>query len=454
MSVQAFAEINLDDSSIEWIRRDNRRFVDNLGHVFKADGFYYRAVYREKIDIVKDLVSKGLLQSLADEGLIPKQDIVEIAHARYGMLMKTRAARWSVKVQHYPLAAIKRAALTWLKINLRLLKQGYGLWDGHYGNFIYLGNGVPTWVDIGSFVPLENDQQLFGFKEFKQHFVLPLLVLSGFPALLKKRYQLIKAGGMTLKEARDLVGAEAWSDLQDKTGVSLGQLLSGTTGRRRTLHAMAELVRSLEIRAPKDRWSDYRTPEALQRALQPDRVYASNFKRDQTVLDLVLRSNPREILDVGANNGYHASLFAAKGYDVLGIDRDEFAVNSFYRWTRSHPELKLCASVDDFSATHQTADTVVSLALTHHLALSAKMPFDAICRRYAEMAERVLIVEFMPNGLGRLGEVIPSPLPDHYRLELFLSSLGACFANVEVIDYPQPAGRSPRILVHCTGPKT
>jgi SAM-dependent methyltransferase len=187
--------------------------------------------------------------------------------------------------------------------------------------------------------------------------------------------------------------------------------------------------------------------------LRPNYLEQAEDPRDRVVLDLVRRAGAKDVFDVGCNDGLHAVIFAAAGYDVLGVDTDAYAIDKFYGWLRKRPEFNVAVSIDNFKTLAHKASTVVSLALTHHLALTAKMPFDEIARRYAEMSRESLIVEFMPNGLGSTVRR-PDPLPDDYRLEVFLDALKQHFGHVEVVDYARPEGKALRTLIYCSGRRT
>ena len=440
--------LDLDDPRIDWVSKHKRKNREPLGDVFRLGTSHFcRAIHRDKAYIARDLIRKGVLDALVDKQLIPPYEVVDIEHRDYAMLMRAESAPWAIRVPRYPLSALKEAALVWLGINRLLFEHGYGLIDGHYANFVMMRNGAPVWIDVGSIVPLNERPHMCGIGEFIRYFAYPLLVLSRNPNSLGKRGQLLKRGGITSEEATSLAGGDPLDSALTKQEI-VSMRSPAKLGRIHTVELLTGVMQSLELRVPKGKWSEYRGVTALDRALRPEP--RADEPRNQVVLDLVRKSNPAEILDVGANNGFHSALFAAQGYNVLGIDTDEFAMDSFYSWIRRHPELKIFASVENFSWTAHRADTVVSLALTHHLAISGKIPFEEIAARYAEMARKTLIVEFMPNGLGGLRGARPNPLPEHYGLKNFTNALSKHFRSVSIIDYERPPDRPPRTMICCT----
>lgn len=439
-------EIDLDSPSVQWVSDAS---LDPMGRVFTLEGTYYRAIYNEKVAFVDELVRKGVLDVLADNLLVPRQTIEPISHQRFGMLMRSETAKWPVRAVRFPLSALRKAALVWLAINRLLLRHDYGLCDGHYGNFRLFNNSVPKWVDLGSIVPLGN-RQMYGVEEFLTQFAYPLLLLSRVPELLTSRNQLLKKGGISRDETRKML-SEAGTQLKPEENALL--FASSEIPRENLLKGLRAITIGLTFKWHKTLWSDYRKM-GLAHALDEERVYNAEDPRDRTVLELVKRLKPQEVIDMGANKGYHSVMFAAQGFEVLAIDSDEFSVSSCYAWLQDKPHLHVCCSVDSFKRAQHSADTVVSLALSHHLSLRAKMTFDEIAVRYAELAKRHLLVEFMPNGMGGTAP-LPNPLPDWYTLEHFLESFSRRFASVRVVDWDgeRPAHLGARTLVHCAHPR-
>jgi hypothetical protein len=224
----------------------------------------------------------------------------------------------------------------------------------------------------------------------------------------------------------------------------------GWSSRRPLLQALRRSLESIDPRPAHAYWTDYRGESRLTVGM-PDWSVPTEDPRTGKVLELIEKVRPRRALDIGANDGYFAALAARAGATVLAVDCDEGAIDKFNLWIEETPlAVKAFASVDTFQKSPHRADLVMGLALVHHIAITQKYKFDYIARRFAEMSERALITEFMPNGVGRF-RVEPDPLPAHYRLDLFLAELRKYFAIVEVVPYERPGHLSPRILIFCDG---
>jgi len=209
---------------------------------------------------------------------------------------------------------------------------------------------------------------------------------------------------------------------------------------------LKRLLLSLRPEPEKGIWSDYRPLESVPEVKADPRA--------RVIADLVEELGPASIMDVGANDGYFSALLAARGYKVLAVDSDEYALSKFVRWANDQPDsFAGCAAgcLGNFHDVPHRAELVLGLALTHHIALTELYKFDYIAKRFAEMSNEHLITEFMPNGLGSLE--MPDNLPEWYKLEHFLTELGRWWNDVRVVDYKLPLERAPRTLIVCRSKK-
>jgi hypothetical protein len=60
----------------------------------------------------------------------------------------------------------------------------------------------------------------------------------------------------------------------------------------------------------------------------------------------------------------------------------------------------------------------------------------------------MLIVEFMPNGLG-INKLKPNPLPGYYNIDNFIKCFKAHFLSVENLGVTTDTNDSPRIMLVC-----
>lgn len=155
-------------------------FRDPSGFVFRQDGIIYRhvnIVYKENYDY---LITSGLYQDLTGRGLLIPHDEVDIDYAKSESAYKTLRPKL-VEFISYPyewcFSQLKDAALTTLQIQKRSLEYGMTLKDASAYNIQFMA-GKPTLIDTLSFEKYHEGEPWVAYKQFCQHFLAPLALMS------------------------------------------------------------------------------------------------------------------------------------------------------------------------------------------------------------------------------------------------------------------------------------
>ena len=444
----------LDPAKLNWV---GIRFLDPLGRVFRLEGDYYRAIYPDKVKYVGELFQSGIVDQLTSAGLLLPMERAPLSVRGYGLVLKTQASPWKISADTYTRRALRASGLSWISINEILLRHGLGLVDAHLGNFVLTGRCRPHWIDLGSIVPVKEAES--ATLEFANTILYPLELLASNRGLERVARLLLREGGASQAEHNAMLGwTRSFSPLA-ALAVGTGfisrasrRLLreAGWPKRRAVLRSLRRRVESINPKPARNYWTDYRSDGAIDVGT-PGWTLPTEDPRTGKVVELIERVRPRRVLDIGANDGYFSALAARAGAKVLAVDSDEGAIDKFHQWIeRTSLEVEAFASVDTFQRTPHKAELVVALALVHHIAITQKYKFDYIAKRFAQMSERALITEFMPNGVGRFS-IAPDPLPAHYNLDIFLLELRKYFTTVDVVPYSRPGHLSPRTLIFCDG---
>ena len=432
------------------------KFLDPIGRVFLMDGDYYRAIYPEKVEYVHNLFKSGLIDELIREKILLPVQQTDIVVEGYGLVLKTKGTTWKIEPHTFTRRTLKMAALNWIKMNEFLLIHDMGLIDAHLGNVRLTGKCEPLWIDLGSIQPLNREDQ--GIREFMQCQIHPLVIFGSQKNLDHVVRLLIQNGGISNKEFNNLIGLDIVRFISVKMINITAQInrilrhfgLESVFQRRFYLKLLKNIVASVNVEPPHKSWTDYRNSDVS----QPETAEFNQTNADsrpQKVLDLINKIHPKTMIDVGANDGVFSVLAAQSCNKLLAIDSDEGAIDKFVQWALNTPlDIEASGCVDDFHHIHYRADLVLGLALVHHLAISQQYKFDYIAKRFADMSDRALITEFMPNGIG-VGKKMPDPLPEYYKLEYFIIELKKYFTCVDVINYDRDSKLSPRILIFCYG---
>jgi ribosomal protein L11 methylase PrmA len=182
--------------------------------------------------------------------------------------------------------------------------------------------------------------------------------------------------------------------------------------KRMSRYALDALIDNLEsaVRAlrwtPRDTlWADYYedtnyTPAAFEH-------------KEKIVAEMLDISRPGMVVDLGANTGKFSRMASGRGIFTLAVDSDPSAVERNYRQVREKGERNMLPLLLDITnpspaigwenaersswMSRASADTVLALALIHHLAISHNLPLCRLADFFRKMG-KFLVVEFIPKN--------------------------------------------------------
>jgi ribosomal protein L11 methylase PrmA len=398
-------------------------FRDPSGFVFVRDGVVYRQVqpaYREHYD---RLVSSGLLRRLVDEGLLVDHEDCAVPPAAPGAYKILRPA--PIDVISYPyewsFGQLKDAALLTLRVQKRALGAGMVLKDATASNVQYQ-RSRPIFIDTLSFEAYAEGRPWSAYRQFCQHFLAPLSLMSGVDVRLGRLLG-VHLDGVPLDLASRLLPRRTWlrpglamhihahaaAQRRYEGGSPNGSASSASVSRRGLIGLLESLERTIEKlqwHPAGTEWADYESTHRYSAA--------SNDDKRQLVQGWfhALVPVPARVVDLGANTGVYSRLVAERGATVVSVDGDPAAVELNYRRSATEqaaPILPLLVDLTNlgtgggWAGTERSplferirADFALCLALVHHLAIGNNVPFDRIAAWLATVAPR-LIIEFVPK---------------------------------------------------------
>ncbi|HNY03123.1 MAG TPA: hypothetical protein PKG48_11075, partial [Bacteroidales bacterium] len=149
-----------------------------------------------------------------------------------------------------------------------------------------------------------------------------------------------------------------------------------------------------------------------------------SFTRKKEIIGRFVRSiGPATLWDLGANNGEFTRIAARQGVDCVAFDIDPIAVDIDYLDVRSTGIPNLLPLVMDLTnpspsigwnnrerpgfTARTLPDTVIALALIHHLAISNNLPFSHIATFLHGVCTN-LIIEFVPKSDSQVQKLLES----------------------------------------------
>ncbi len=395
-------------------------FRDPSGFVFIRSGEIYRQVncsYREHFD---HLMSSGLYDELVERELLIPHEEIDVEPAEPGRVYKILSPR-PVHFISYPyewsFSELKDAALLTLEIERRALERGMSLKDASAFN-VQFEKGKPVHIDTLSFELYQEGAPWVAYRQFCQHFLAPLALMSYVDVRLLALFRPY-LDGIPLDVASKLLPLKSRFNFGLTAHLHLHALaLKHYSSRRNAsftisrtallglLDNLESTVRGLVWRPAGTAWHDYYAhppyqPSAME---QKERLVAG-------MLELIT-PRPAVVWDLGANTGRFSRLTSRNGITTISFDIDPGAVEKNYLEIRSEGESNLLPLVIDLSnpspglgwenrersslIDRGNADALLVLALIHHLAIGSNLPLNKIAH-FLSLLTDWLIIEFVPK---------------------------------------------------------
>lgn len=432
------------------LKRIGGSFRDPNGFVFVADGTVYRQVnerYRTNYD---QLMSSGLYQELVDRHLlIPHSETNEsVPHTEHAYkVLRPEQIPFISYPYEWSFSQLKDAALTTLDIQKRALSRGMILKDASAYN-IQFHRGRPLLIDTLSFESYEDGRAWVAYRQFCQHFLAPLVLMSQKDVRLSQLLR-IHIDGIPLDLASALLSRRSWLNsgiamhlqLHARAQSRYAGKATGDAGKRqqkrldkRALTNVAESLRStisgLKWDHGQTSWADY---------YEGDSYQESGFEQKKAIVSEFLEvMKPVRVWDLGANTGVFSRIAAGRGAFTVSMDNDPGVVEANYLESKRggeshlHPLLVDLANPSaaigwanderDSLTDRCEADCLLALALIHHIAISNNVPLENTARFFASLAEW-LIIEFVPKNDKKAQQLLSAreDIFDEYTQERFES---------------------------------
>lgn len=424
-------------------------FRDPDGQVVLLGDRVLRLIHPEAVDLAETLLASPTLRRFEEEGRLvhtqPLEDpavseTLQAIQAREEGRSAGRETGWQADevglvLEHeripfpsypheWPAEMLQAASELTLDLATDLVDEGLGLKDATPYNVMFRGP-EPVFIDLLSAELRDpHDPTWLPHAQFVRTCLLPLylhrdLGLEPADVLLTRRdgiepaqaYRMLGMLRRLLPPYLGLVTLPTW------LGGETGEQMAETHRDRREddpekaafiyerqLAKLAKRVGKLQPGASKQgsHWADYmETSEYDQEALAAKEAFVSQ------ALDI---SQPDWVLDVGCNTGHFSQLAAETGASVVAIDYDPAVVGLTWHRARDR-DLDILPLVVDLSRpppavgwanaeapsflerAHDRFDTVLMLALVHHLLVTERIPLPRIVDMAAWLTRDRVVVE-------------------------------------------------------------
>ena len=362
---------------------------------------------------------------------------------------------------------LKDAALALIRIQKQALDCNMSLKDASAYNMQFF-KGKPILIDTLSFEIYKENQPWVAYRQFCQHFLAPLSLMASRDIRLGQLMR-IYIDGLPLDLVSGLLPISTWfkpallthihlhakaqkryagqgfgghDPISSKIGIVSPESLASAPKRKLTKHSLTALIHHLESAITSMQWHPTSTEWSNYYEDTNYSPEAMNHKK-RLVEAYLSESNPRTIWDLGANTGVFSRIATAKDIDTIAFDVDPAAVEKNYlmmkgmKWGQISNQVKkgtdfksvpfsetkllpLCLDLTNPSPPlgwaneerlslieRGPADTVLALALIHHLTISNNLPFSHIAAFLSQVC-RFLIIEFVPKNDSQVQRLLRS----------------------------------------------
>ena len=427
-------------------------FRDPSGFLFHREGRLYRQVNDSYRADYKQLMESSLYQDLTEQGLlIPHVETSEPRMSGGGSLViQPETIPFISYAYEWCFSQLQDAALTTLATQKKAVERGMSLKDASAYNIQFRGCR-PVLIDTLSFERYREGEPWVAYRQFCQHFLAPLALMSHTDVRLSQLLR-VNIDGIPLDLASHLLPSKTHLNLGLATHIHLhaqaqhkyADKAAKPTTRKMSRTAFLGIIDNLESTTKRLSWK----PEGTEWG---DYYAATNYTdaslehKAQLVAEYLERVNPKTVWDLGANTGRFSRIAAERGIPTVAFDIDPAAVELNYIDCRKREEKSMLPLLSDLTNPSPAigwqnrerqsliergpCDTAMALALIHHLAIGNNLPFDHVVDFLAGIC-RTLIIEFVPKSDSQVRRLLATreDIFPNYTREAFEQVFAARFA--------------------------
>ena len=408
-------------------------FRDPAGSVEVRPDGVYRSIRGSFAADILAFLATPLASELVARGRLVASEVVSPSVSEALVLRHPRISFQSYPWEWSPGMWLAAAELT-LTLCSELVEQGWQLKDATPLNVLFQG-ARPIFVDVLSIERTDPHQPIWlAYGQFVRTFLLPMLAYSqlGWPLQLSltrrdgyEPEEIYPALSLASRLRRTALWAVTLPSLLAKTkngktgNIAIRSVKDPDLAKQILLRTLKRLLSQMRQVTPAHRtstWSHY--AETANHYSDEDHDDKRRF-----VSNVLGNVGPLKLLDVGCNTGVYSNLAADAGAEVVSIDTDLQAVDRLYASLKVNAKniLPLCVDLahptpaagwenrESASLLSRCAghfDTVMMLAVLHHLLLRNQIPMNRIAALLSELTIRHLIVEWVPPTDSKFKELL------------------------------------------------
>ncbi len=281
--------------------------------------------------------------------------------------------------------------------------------------------GKPIFIDTLSFEKYKEGQPWIAYKQFCQHFLAPLSLMS-YTDIRLNQLNRIYIDGIPLDLTSSLLSVNTYFNFSLLTHIHLHakgekrysnhqknlkfkNLKVNKISLLGLIDNLESAVKSLNYKFAGSPWGNYYS----------DTNYSKQgFEHKKQIIERFLKEvKPKTAWDLGANTGVFSRIASNLRITTISFDNDPEAVEKNYLQCLRDKESNILPLILDLTnpspgigwenkerlslEERGPTDTILALALIHHLAISNHLPLNRIVQFFKNMCESA-VIEFVPKS--------------------------------------------------------
>ena len=395
-------------------------FRDPSGFLFFENEVLYRQINQEYKNEYEHLMDSGLYKRLVDSKLLiphTEADMISPNKEKLYKIIKPESIPFISYPYEWCFSQLKNAAITTLEIQKIAIDYNMTLKDASSYN-IQFRQGKPILIDTLSFEKYQEGQTWKPYKQFCQHFLAPLALMSQKDIRLNQLFR-IYIDGIPLDLADKLLPSKklymfsllSHIHLHAKSQKHYENKDIKIKTRKMPRNSFVGIIESLHSGIKKLKWIPEKTEWG---DYYNDTNYSQGSfeEKIQTVSKFLDKTKAKLVWDLGANTGIFSRLASKKDIETISFDIDPAAVEKNYLTCIQEADTKLLPLLLDLTNPSSSigwnsvernsfvergpADVVIALALIHHLTISNNIPLFNLAEFFHGICN-YLIIEFIPK---------------------------------------------------------
>ena len=392
-------------------------YRDRDGFIVVTDQTAQRYVHHSYAKTYDQLMQSGLYQRLVGEGLLISHVEKSLGYEegiQYYKILEPQFLPFISYPYEWTANQWKEALLNLLKINSLCIEYGMILKDATPFNFSFL-NGQCIFIDTLSFEIYQDGEPWTAYRQFCESMLGPS-ALAFFNDVVWIRMMQSFINGWPLQMISANLPAHTWLNSSllfhihlhcrfNKKNINKKQSTHLSKEKLLVLWSLIEKsVRGWNKKSNTKVWVDYYDTGILSKQYFDHKL--------QIVTEWLKDVHPKNVIDLGANNGVFSIAASYNANNVIAVEFDHDCVEQLRIKVKkenienietvyadiTQPSAAVGWDNKERNALVQRlrGDMVLSLALIHHLCISANIPIHFVADLFANMTTRYALVEFIP----------------------------------------------------------